>query len=116
MRAIQRGELKAIRDNNARWRIDPEALDDWSDQRRSPDRSHSDQSPPAAVDTPANTLTDTVLERIKTAVRIAELEKEVSGLQAQLEDVRDDRDAWRRMAERPSEARPGLFERIFGRR
>lgn len=99
MRALKSGELRGERDNRNRWKITREEADRWSGQRPDSDRQMSghDRSDPAMnVDTTA-------------------LETENKLLRERVEELRTDRDAWRRQAERLSEARSGIFGRIFRR-
>ena len=96
MRAIKSGELKAVKDNDARWRIDPDLLDDWAGQRRSPDRSRDDQSPPVTADTnpdsPLDSPTDTQSESVQQRIEIATLTAERDGLISRLADAHAERD------------------------
>lgn len=89
MRAIEAHKLKAIRDNRNRWKIDPQELDRWADAQWAPSESvHSDVP---IVPTPC-------LE-----VRLAVAEAERDAFKAQLIGVEEDRDRWRKMAERLSD-------------
>ena len=96
MRALKDGSLRAHRDNEGRWRIDADALEDWSSLRRDSDQSHPDMT--------SATPTDTAL-----AMSVARLEATVEGLQAQLDSVRHDRDRWFAVATAP---RPSFMDRI----
>lgn len=99
MRALQAGHLHGNRDNEGRWQIDPNALDDWLSMRRSPDR----QSPSLPPGQGVTTYSDSP----ETLTRMAVAEARVEMLTAQLEELRHDRDAWRAQAERlASEPRP----------
>lgn len=106
VRALNAGELKAIRDNDGRWKIDPEAVDDWMSMR-TPDRQRPKVSSVTAVDT------QLVTENAILSARLEIAEKRI-------EDLEADRDAWRGQAERlASETRPvrpraGIFARLFG--
>ena len=110
MRALERNELKAMRDNSGRWQITLKALDDWMSMR--PVRSYDRQSPSTVTDS------DHGQELAAAKVEIATLTSQKEGLEARLCDTQTDRDAWRTQAQRlASEARPiGMIERIFGRR
>lgn len=92
MRAIKAGELKAVKDNEARWRIDPELLDDWAGQRRSPDRSPDDQSPPMTMDSQPDTPLDAQSDTVQQQVEIASLTAERDGLAKRLTDAHEERD------------------------
>ncbi len=99
MRALKSGELRGERDNRNRWKITREEADRWAGQRPDNDRQmsgHDRPEPAVNVDTTA-------------------LETENKLLRERVEELRTDRDAWRRQAERLSEARSGIFRRIFGR-
>lgn len=109
MRALSSGQLRGIRDNEGRWQIEPEAVDDWMSMRRSPDR----QSPDMTTGHPMVTLSDTP----ETLAKLAAAEAKIEGLEARVEDLKQDRDEWRRQAQQlASEARPvGIFARLFRR-
>jgi len=110
VRALSSSELRAFRDNLGRWKIEPEAIDDWLSMRAK--RSGDGQSPdmtPFADDS----------SQYRTMVRseVAVLEAEKRGLEARLADTQAERDAWRDQAERLAESgKPvGIFGRLFGR-
>ena len=100
MRALESGNLKAIRDNKGRWQITPEALDDWLSMRPdTSDRSNDRQSPAmTAADTP------------ETLIKLAVAEARLTDAQTALVEMREDRDAWRAQAEL------GFWQRIWGSR
>lgn len=86
MRAIESLDLKAIRDNRNHWKITPEDLDVWAENQSSPsDYAHQD----------APTLPTPEL-----AVSLARAETERDALRVQLDQTMQDRDHWRKMAER----------------
>lgn len=103
MRALESKVLRADRDNKNRWKISPEALEEWAKNRPDTDRTVAEKRP--------DTETGQLREELATA------KATISGLEARLSDTQADRDAWRRQAERlASEGRPtGLFGRLFGR-
>lgn len=112
MRALSSGHLRAIRDNNGNWQIEPEAVDDWMSMRRSHDRQSPDISdgphPVTPLDTP------------ETLAKLAAAETRAELLSAQVQDLKADRDAWRSQAERlASETqtvqRSGWLDRLLGR-
>lgn len=116
MRALKSGQLRAARDNSGVWQITPEALDDWLSMRRTPDRSSPDMSAGQAAATPSDTP--------ETLARLGVAEARVEMLTAQLDELRQDRDAWRAQAQQlASEPRPevrtisrgGLLNRLLGR-
>ena len=86
MRAIESLELKAIRDNHNRWKIDPEDLEKWAKNQGAPsERAHIE------------TLT---LLSSDMAVSLARAETERDALREQLDQTKEDRDHWRSLAER----------------
>lgn len=112
MRALQAGHLRGIRDNEGRWQIAPEAIDDWMAMRRSSDR----QSPVMSAGQASVTATDTP----ETIAKLAVAEARVEMLTSQLNELRQDRDAWRAQAERLTSEHqsevvvgPRLFERLL---
>ena len=85
MRAIESHELQAFRDNRNHWKIDPQALDKWTDAQWAPTgHAHPDMPtvPNQAV-----------------AITLARVEAERDALREQLEQIKEDRDHWRRLAE-----------------
>lgn len=109
VRALSAGQLRAVRDNEGNWQIEPEALDDWLSMRRSPDR----QSPVMTIGQVAVTPADTP----ETLARLAAAEARSEALSAQVEDLRTERDRLLTMLENRSETRTpvGFFTRLFGR-
>jgi len=108
MRALEQQQLRAIRDNLGRWQIEPEAVDDWLSLRRTPDRQQQDMSIGQKVVTPSDTP--------ETLVRVAVLEAENGHLRERLDELRQERDAWRAQAERlVSQPSPGLIDRLLKR-
>ena len=86
MRAIERHELKAIRDNRNHWKIAPADLDRWAGAQWAP-TGHAHPEMPT-LPTP-----DTVVE-------LAALSVENAQLRARLSAAETDRDHWRSMAEK----------------
>lgn len=107
MRALSAGHLRAIRDNENRWRIEPDALNDWLSMRRSPDR----QGPVMAEGQLSVTTSDTP----ETLARLAAAEARAEALAAQVDDLKSERDRLLTIVERQSEPRPSLLMRLFGR-
>lgn len=100
MRALSTNELRAIRDNKNAWRISKADLDEWAGQR-----PVTDPLPPSpAHEQLVGTPTDTP----ETLARLAVAE-------ARLADALADRDRWREMAERLSQPRTWIFDRLFRR-
>ena len=105
MRALERQDLKAIRDNSGRWKISPEALDDWLSMR--PDRTDDRQSPKAL------TVSDHGQELIEAKVEIARLNATVLGLEARLEDTQNERDRLSDLLSKAITRQPGLWSKIW---
>jgi excisionase family DNA binding protein len=106
MRAIESHELKAFRDNRNHWRIAPQDLDKWANAQWAPTEH-------AHLDLPTVPTPD-------LAVMLARVEAERNALRELLEQTKEDRDHWRRLAERQhdlSKLKPkrfGIFKYIFG--
>lgn len=100
MRALSTGELRAIRDNKGAWRIAEPDLMLWSGQRPVPD-----QTPPSP--TPSHTV-DIASDTPETLARLAVAE-------ARLADAIAERDRWREMAERLSQPRLSIWDRLLKR-
>jgi hypothetical protein len=99
MRALTSGHLRAMKDNEGRWQIDPEALDDWMSLR-----SHGRQSPDVTSGQPSVITMDTP----ETMVRLAVAE-------ARLQDMTAERDRLAALLEKALEQRSrGIIARIFG--
>lgn len=93
MRAIERRELLAQRDNRNHWRIDPSDLNAWATP-----------SGHAHLDVPTF-----------DAIDIAILKVENGQLRERLAATEADRDRWQKMAERLAD-RPGWWARLWGYR
>ena len=106
MRAISSKSLKATRDNRNRWQIDLADLEAWAADR--PVSPNSDRPV-------SEGMSDHDREQV---AKMARLETENAQLRERMNELREDRDAWREQAERlASESRSiGIIERIFGRR
>lgn len=86
MRVIESHELPAFRNNQNHWKIDPQALDKWADVHWAPsDHAHPDV---------------TALHTHDLAISLARVEAERDALREQLEQIKEDRDHWRRLAGR----------------
>lgn len=107
MRALEREELKAVRDNTGRWQITPEALEDWLSMR--PVRSDDGQSPQAVPDT------DLGQELSEAKIEIAKLTAQKEGLESRLADAHGERDRLAAALNKALEPGPSLLARIFGR-
>jgi len=110
MRALAAGHLRAIRDNEGQWRIEPEAVDDWQSMRRTHDR----QSPVTSIDSHPVTPVDTP----ETLAKLAGAEARAEALSMQVADLRSERDRLLSMLEKASDLRPnraGWFDRLLGR-
>lgn len=88
MRAIERLEIKAYRDNRNRWKIDPEDLDKWAGAHWAPS-GHTQVDIPTSP-TSAPTTQDVEIERLRGEVRVERALREAAEVE---------RDRWRGMAE-----------------
>jgi hypothetical protein len=86
MRAIETLELKAVRDNRNRWKIDPKDLDRWANAQWAP----SEHAHPILPTLPASNL----------EAKLAVAEAQRNAAREQLAGVQEDRDRWREMAEK----------------
>ena len=110
MRALERDEIKAVRDNSGRWKISVEALEDWLSMRTV--RSHDGQSPRSL------SASDHGQELTTVRIELATLRAELAGVRDRLGDTQADRDRWRAQAERLAETgKPviGFLGRLLGR-
>jgi excisionase family DNA binding protein len=89
MRAIDRHELKAIRDNRNHWKIDPLDLDRWADAQCAP-IGHAHPILPT-------------LPTLDLEVKLAVAETQRDAARDQLAEVQKDRDRWREIAEKLTE-------------
>lgn len=105
MRALEREELKAMRDNVGRWKISSDSLDDWVSMR--PVRSDVGLSPSTVPDS------DRGQELATAKVEIATLKAQKDGLEARLSDAHAERDRLAAALHKSLEARRGFLERIF---
>ena len=106
MRALEREDLKGIRDNRGRWKITPEAVDDWVSMR--PDRSDDGHRPKQVPD--SNHDHEIVTARIEIATltaernglinRLADAHAEHARLRADADQLRADADQLRADADR----------------
>ncbi|WP_085787625.1 helix-turn-helix domain-containing protein [Ketogulonicigenium robustum] len=106
MRALKSQSLPAIRDNENRWQIDPDALDRWAGHRPDNDRSMTEHGPA----TPSDTQTDTP----ETLARLAVAEARLSDALSRVEDLQRERDEWRAQAQALTR-QPGWLDRLLGR-
>lgn len=103
MKALSNRNLPGVRNNQGRWQIRPDDLDVWIKDNVSESVRVSDG--------------DTVRD-----IEISALKAEVAMLRERVEDLKLDRDNWRQLVEKLSEANvefrqpvTGLLARIFGR-
>lgn len=106
MRALKSGALAAIRDNENRWQIDPEAVDRWAGQRPDIDRPETEQEP----DTPTVIQADTP----ETLARLAVAEARLSDALERVSDLQKERDEWRAQAQALTR-QPSWLDRLLGR-
>jgi len=89
MRAIDRHELKAVRDNRNHWKIDPQDLNRWADVQSAPSE-HAHPVVPTMLTMPTSDL--------PSKLAVAEAQRDAA--REQLVSVQEDRDRWREMAEK----------------
>jgi excisionase family DNA binding protein len=104
MRAIKATEIQALRDNHNHWKINEKSFENWCDARG----AHTVHAQDVAQDAHVSAQVDGT-----DKIRIAELEVETRMLKDQLDEVKEDREAWKRQAERLSAPRIGLFGNFF---
>ena len=106
MRAIERHDLKASRDNRNRWKISRADFDKWANAHCAPnEHAQSD----------ARTL-----PTYDMAISLARAEAERDGLKTQLTEAKADRDHWRALAERQqilieNTQKGGFLKRLFNK-
>ena len=84
MRALKSGALEGRRDNRNHWRLDPEKVDAWAAEHSAHNVPAQDAHTPDAH-----------------AMEVAELRVENRHLRERLDEMKNDRDAWRDFAQRP---------------
>lgn len=110
LRAVQRGELQAVRDNRNRWRVDVESLDAWAAARLPSGPSPAQaQSALDAAQSDGERLA-AIRERDELRVQLAGRLAELDGVRELLRAVEADRDVWRDLARQP------WWQRLFGSR
>lgn len=120
MKVLASGELRATRNNSGRWKIDPVALDDWlslrDTVRQSPAVSSDSQNDSlrTVVETLRGERDEARLEAAALRAEGAQLRERLDELRSDRDQLRADRDNWQRLAERSSQPRPGLLDRLFG--
>ena len=106
MRAIERHELKASRDNRNRWKISRADFDKWADAHCAPsEQAQSDAH---------------ILPTFDLAISLARAEAERDGLKTQLTEAKADRDHWCALAERQqilieNTQKGGFLRRLFNK-
>lgn len=126
-RALQAGRLRGVRDNRGRWRIEAEDLDAWLAEHP-PAQASASHSELLAVQLPlhgehAHQLLTTEVAVLK--VRLEAVEGRAADLERDRDEARSERDRWRQMAERlseaslppspPSKPQGGFLARLLGR-
>jgi excisionase family DNA binding protein len=106
MRAIESQALQAFRDNKNHWKIDPQSLDKWADVQW----ALTERVQPEAPTVPTSDL----------AISLARVEAERDALREHLEQIKEDRDHWRKLAERQQasleDKRPkGFLDRLLAK-
>lgn len=104
-RALKSLALQGRRDNQNRWQIDPEDLDEWLDARR------GEQHVTSGHDQPVNNQYDQ-LEQVRA--ELGEVREKLAAETARANAAETDRDRWQAMAEKLAD-RPGWWARLWGR-
>lgn len=100
MRAIERLELQAIRDNRNHWKIDPANLEVWTDAHWASSELTHQNSPNLPT---------------MEAIELATLKAANGQLHERLSATEADRDRWQAIAEKLAD-RPGWWARLWARR
>ena len=112
-RAIEKGEISASKEGHG-YRIDPAELDRWMSNR---------PAQPSSVEPVGQDATPDAMTALQIAN--ARLEAELAGLKSMADELREDRDLWRKQAQtlaltdqsrRAGEGRTGLFGWLSGRK
>lgn len=102
-RSLKIGDLRGIRKNNGHWSIPDDELDDWMSR----------------TTTRAQVKTDPVTRHegdIPAQVELATVKARLELLEASVDDLKSDRDAWRKQAETLAASQSkSIISRIFGR-
>lgn len=131
-RALKDGSLRGTRKNNGHWSIDEDHLDAWlgrvthrADEKPAQAAHHPDDIARIAeletvVENLRAELADTSHAEQKSREELAAVTAKLETVEASIDDLKSDRDHWRdqasRLAASHARSRPGVFERIFGRR
>lgn len=95
MRAIERLDLKAIRDNQNRWRIASQEADRWALRTCAPSEQRSPETPTYA--------------HSDQALELAALKAENGQLKERLAATEDERNHWRTLAEKLTDRRRSFW-------
>jgi excisionase family DNA binding protein len=113
LRAIKSGKISAVKDEHGEWQIDPAELHRvYPPVADAPRRTSAEQRHATLGQADAAALRE---------AQIASLKDVAALMREQLEDVRNDRDAWRSQAEcnqrllTAAQPRGGVLSRLFGR-
>ena len=120
-RAIKAGDLKATLRNNGHQAVERSDLEEWMG-RRTERASHpetvSDVRPVTRNADDVARIESLEAKLSEVREKLSRMEGEAAATAARIEDLANDRNAWRQQAERLAEAsnaRPGLLSRIFRR-
>lgn len=110
MRAIERHELEAIRDNRNHWKVSPEDADRWAIAQWAPTEQRPQEMPTFAHP-------DLTSELAVAHAENAQLRERLADRDAVIADLREDREKWRQQATALLEdKRPqGFFRKLLGR-
>lgn len=97
MRAVESREIQATRNNKNQWQITEEALKIWMGAQWAPITNAHQESP-----------TTPTSENVELTAKLAAAETRAELLSTQLDDVKAERDQWRKMAQKLAD-RPNSF-------
>lgn len=98
MVAIESQQLKAVRNNKNHWKIRPEDLDEWIQERgsfRKPTISDSS--------TETNSDSSTSQEMMELKIKIAEMNVRLQAAEDSINNLRNERDSWKIQAQNLTE-------------
>lgn len=120
-RALKSGELLGKRGNDLRWLIDPKDLEEWIKHRSRVHAEHGANDEQTQQKSPEfERLNDIFRELVKAKEDLAEVRQTLARAEAEntahrerIIEISADRDHWRQMAERLSQAQPIIRSRGF---
>jgi excisionase family DNA binding protein len=112
LKAIKSGRLSASKNDRGEWRIDPaELFRVYPEADNHSEKIHASLSPESNVVHSEVQLLREQMQRIET-----ERDRERRQFENVIDDLREDRDHWRRQATALlTDQRPGFWSRLFGK-